>query len=140
DELLQEVNLFIWRNVDQFEIGTDFGAWAYKIAYFHVLTYRKRMARQKLRFSDDLIEQLAESAPVSAERGDRRQDALERCLEKLGPEDRELLRLRYEVGGTAQVLASQLKRTAKAIYYALNRIHLNLLGCIENSLSAEAGT
>lgn len=140
EEVLQEVNLFIWRRSDDFELGTDFGAWAYKIAYFHVLTYRKKMARQKLRFSDDLVAQLADSAAESAERSDRRQEALEHCLGKLPDPDRELVRLRYEVGGTAQALGAQLGRSAKAIYYALNRIHLNLLTCIENSLRSEAGT
>jgi RNA polymerase sigma-70 factor (ECF subfamily) len=140
EEVLQEVNLFIWRQADEFKLGTDFGAWAYKIAYYHVLTYRKRLARQKLRFSDALMEQLAESAAASAEMTDQRQEALEKCIEKLRKEDRDLVRLRYEVGGTAQALANKLGRTAKAIYYALNRIHLSLLTCIERSLRSEAGS
>src|SRR3954465_10038924 len=61
DEVLQEVNLFLWRNAHEYRPGTDFGAWAYKVAYFHVLTYRKRLARNKLRFGDALLLQLADS-------------------------------------------------------------------------------
>ena len=42
EEVLQEVNLYLWRNRDDFEPGTNFSAWAYKTARFHVLSFRKR--------------------------------------------------------------------------------------------------
>lgn len=134
EEVLQEVNLFIWRHSDEFTPGTDFAAWAYRIAYYHVLTYRKRMARQKVRFCDALVEQLAQKAVDVAERTDIRQEALEECIQKLTPEDRELVRQRYQGGGSAQELAGRIGRSIKAVYYALNRIHLRLLSCIQSSL------
>ena len=140
EEVLQEVTLFIWRHADEYRPGTDFAAWAYKIAYYQVLTHRKRQARQKLQFSDALVEQLAETAAAAAEMTDRRQEALERCLQKLGEQDRELVRLRYEAGATAQDVAEQLGRSVKTVYRTLNRIHLGLLECIQRTLRLEAGT
>ncbi len=138
EDVLQEVNLFVWRNAHEFQPGSNFGAWAYRIAHFHVLTWRKRQARSKVCFSEALVEQLAGTAAEQAERADDRLDALEECVRKLSTEDRELVRLRYEVGGTAAVLAERLGRTAKAVYHALNRAHLRLLACVQRALDAEA--
>jgi len=139
DEVLQEVNLFLWRNADEYRPGSDFGAWAYKVAYFHVLTYRKRLARNKLRFSDALLHQLAESGSAVAEQTDRRQEALEHCVKKLADADRLLVHLRYQAGSSVQDLAEELERSAKAIYRALDRIHLALLDCVRRRLQAEDG-
>ena len=38
-DLLQETNITIWKKADTFEEGTNFNAWACKIAYFHVLSF-----------------------------------------------------------------------------------------------------
>jgi RNA polymerase sigma-70 factor (ECF subfamily) len=137
EEILQEVNLFIWRHMDQFRPGTDFGAWAYKVAYYHVLTYRKKQSREKLRFSETLVQQLAENATDHAERTDRRQEALEGCLEKLGRDDRELIRLRYESGASVQEMAGLLGHKVKAVYRVLSRILNGLLDCVQRTLRAE---
>ncbi len=137
EEILQEVNLFLWRNAHEFRPGSDFGAWAYKTAYYHVLTFRKRVARQKLRFSDALVNQLADSASTVADQTDRRQDALEHCVQKLPEPDRLLIQLRYHDDSSVPELAEQLKRSAKAIYRALDRVHLALLECVRRRLQAE---
>jgi RNA polymerase sigma-70 factor (ECF subfamily) len=137
EEVLQEVNLFIWRHADEYRPGTDFGAWAYRIAYYHVLTYRKRQARQKVRFSDALVSQLAESAAVVAEQTDRRQEALEDCVQKLTEPDRQLIRLRYQGGLSVPSVAGRVRRTPKAVYRALDRIHTALLDCVRQRLKVE---
>ena len=138
DEVLQEVNLHLWRNAHEYQPGTDFGAWAYKIAYYSALTHRKKLARQKLRFSDALIEQLADGAAAVAVQTDRRQEALENCLKKLPEGDREIVRARYEDNATAQAVADRIGRSLKAVYHALGRIQANLLNCVQRTLRAEA--
>lgn len=137
EEVLQDVNLFVWRHKDEFRPGSDFGAWAYKIAYYHVLTWRKKQAREKLRFSEALVQQLAENAADQAERTDRRQEALEGCLEKLDRDDREMIRLRYESGSNVQEIAELLGHKVKAIYRVLNRILNGLLDCVQRTLRTE---
>jgi RNA polymerase sigma-70 factor (ECF subfamily) len=47
EEVLQETNLFVWRHADEFEVGTNFAAWVCKIAYYQVLTFRKRQSRSR---------------------------------------------------------------------------------------------
>ena len=34
DDLLQQVNVVLWEKADEFQPGTDFGAWASQIARF----------------------------------------------------------------------------------------------------------
>ncbi len=65
EEVLQETNLFIWRNADQYELGTNFTAWVCRIAYYQVLSHRKRQVRSRLHFSDALVEQLAPHAAMA---------------------------------------------------------------------------
>ena len=44
DDLLQDVTAIMWRKFDLYEPGTNFCAWALKIARFEVLNFRKKTA------------------------------------------------------------------------------------------------
>ncbi len=135
EEVLQETNLFVWRHADEYELGTNFPAWACKIAHYQVLTYRKRQARSRLRFSDALVEQLAES--VAQNPGGQPDDveAFESCVAKLPEQDRVLIGLRYEPGATVRSVAQKVGRSTKAVYHALGRIRTWLLECMDRDLS-----
>ena len=135
EEVLQETNLFVWRNADTFELGTNFAAWACKIAYYQVLTFRKRQSRSRLYFSDALVEQLANGAVRDIARGNDDAEVLDLCIEKLSEKDRELMDLRYEPGATVDGIARQVGRSTKAVYNALGRIRTWLLECMERTAS-----
>lgn len=140
EEVLQEINLYLWRNADDFEPGTDFTAWALRVAYFHVLTYRKQTARERARLSDTVVEQLAEHIAETANLTDLRQEALRLCLGKLERNDRELIDLRYaEEQGVAEV-AENVGRSKKAVANSLSRVRGQLLDCIQRALSREDQT
>jgi RNA polymerase sigma-70 factor (ECF subfamily) len=135
EEVLQETNLFVWRHCEEYEQGTNFAAWACKIAYYQVLSHRKRQARSRLCFSDALIEQLAATADCNAaQRGDEA-EAFESCVAKLSEQDRKLIDLRYEPGATVQSVARQVGRSTKAVYNALGRIRGWLLDCVQRSVA-----
>ncbi len=133
--MLQETNLFLWRNAEQYELGTNFMAWACRVAHFQVLTHRKRQLRSRLRFSDALVDQLADSAVENAARRNDEVEAFESCVAKLPEQDRDLIDLRYEPGATVQSVAERIGRSAKAVYYALGRIRSGLLECMQRALS-----
>ena len=46
DDLMQEVAVVLWKRYDTFEEGTNFAAWAMKIARYTVLNWRR--AQNKL--------------------------------------------------------------------------------------------
>jgi RNA polymerase sigma-70 factor (ECF subfamily) len=137
EEVLQEVCLYIWRHADEFQLGTDFAAWAFRVAHFHVLTWRKRQSRDRLVFDELLVDQLATDAQSLDEHAERQQAALEECLNKLIARDREIISLRYELGATTQEVADKVGRNVKTLYATLNRIRLSLLECIEHALATE---
>src|SRR5262249_1004253 len=120
-----------------FEPGTDFAAWALSIARYQVLDFRKRQKRDRVRFSDQTVEMLADEMAMLDRAADARRDALEVCLTKLKPRDRELIQQRYQPGATTRGVADRVGHSIQAVYKALNRIHGQLLRCIRRTLAAE---
>src|SRR5262249_45691288 len=98
EEILQETNLVLWREFDRFRPGTNFAAWACKVALHQVLAWRKRRQRDRLEFSPAFLEAVAEEAAAAADRLDERSAALARCIDQLPARHRGWLPLRYFVG------------------------------------------
>ena len=59
-DVLQETNVVLWRDAVRFQPGTDFRAWAYRVAYYQVLAQRRKHRRDRLRFGESLLTILAE--------------------------------------------------------------------------------
>lgn len=138
EEILQEVNLYIWQHADEFQPGTDFAAWALKIAHFCVLTARKRRSRDRLLFDDVLLERLATTSHSFDAKSNRHQDALEICLRKLAPREHDLVAQLYgDSDTTPQSLAKQLGRSLKGLHVSVYRIRMKLLECIQRTIAAE---
>ena len=98
DDVLQETNAVLLRNRESFTPGTEFGAWACRVAYFQILAYRKRQQRERgrLLFADeDLLQSMAsETSAQWANREELLLARLEQCISKVSASNRELLRFR----------------------------------------------
>lgn len=136
-DVLQEVNLTAWQKRADFLAGTSFFAWASKIAYFHVLSHRRKLGRDRLVFGDDVLDYLAERQVEREEEVDRRGVALKGCLEKLPGEQRRLIEQRYATGGSVQRIADGAGKSVGAISQTLYRIRETLLRCVEQTLATE---
>jgi RNA polymerase sigma-70 factor (ECF subfamily) len=92
EDVTQEVLLTIWKKRSDFTAGSNFKAWAFQIAKYHVLNQRRKIVRSKwLVFDEELMDQfepgaVAEEDSVFAEEA----EALESCLKQLRPEDQKL--------------------------------------------------
>ena len=137
DDVLQETALVLWEKFDQFEPGTRFDRWAFRIAHFQVMYHRQKKARERLRFSDSLVEQLADDMLADGEVLEETQDALAHCLAKLPAADHNLIRQRYQGDTTNRDLARGSGRSESSISRALNRIYMKLLLCIEGTLARD---
>jgi RNA polymerase sigma-70 factor (ECF subfamily) len=137
DDVLQATNLVMWSKRGEFCEGTDFAAWAARIAYFEVLTHRKRRQRDKLQFNDHLIEQLAREAAGDTGRMESILDTLRRCTDKLSESDRDLVHLQYADDLRPREIGERLGRSAGAIAQAMHRIRMALLKCIDQSLPTQ---
>ena len=136
NDILQEVNLVLWRKSDEFTLGTNFIAWAFKIARYQVLTQRKKAARdsKRLVFDDDLLDTMAEEVEQTDEHHEKRSAALQDCLQKLPERQRNAVIKRYLHGVSVSQIADELKREPNAISQLLHRSRQSLLDCIRKTL------
>jgi RNA polymerase sigma-70 factor (ECF subfamily) len=138
EEIIQETNLVLWREFGRFQPGTNFTAWACKVALHQVLAWRKRVKRSRLEFSPAFLEAVAEQATVASEVLEERSHCLARCIEKLPADRRHLLKLRYSDGLAIDAIAGQLARTEDAVYRALSRIRRMLHECVTRTQLQES--
>jgi RNA polymerase sigma-70 factor (ECF subfamily) len=133
DDVFQQACITLWKRRDTFERGSNFNAWACRVAYNTVLNFRAKLARDRVRFDEDLIARIAVRAEQMGHELDERRAVLGRCLEKLPTGDRELLERRYESGVTIKSLAAAVGRPVEGLYKALRRIHGALSNCVDRA-------
>ena len=138
-DVLQNTNVVIWQKRDQFTPGTDFIAWALRIARYEVMAMRKKRSRDLLVFSDEFVSLIADKSVKFNEQFDERQAALEQCMDKLPANQSELLRQRYMHGHSVKAIAKNLNRSANAIAVQIHRIRAALSECIEHRLNPGKG-
>lgn len=138
EEILQETNVVLWREFHRFELGTNFAAWAYKIAYHQVLNFRKRKHRDKLQFSDAFLEAVATETATVADNLESRYRVMTDCIAKLSERHRAILNERYRSGADIARVAETVGRSVAASYRALSRIRRTLQECVQRTLAAEA--
>jgi RNA polymerase sigma-70 factor len=135
DDLFQNTSVLLWEKFDEYTPGTNFLAWACRIAYFEVL-YHRRKARRVMTLSDAAWSALAADALQAAEQPDDNRELLAACLEKLAAGDRELLEQKYFSQRSVADIAERGSRSVHSIYRALSRIHSSLLNCMRRGMSA----
>jgi RNA polymerase sigma-70 factor (ECF subfamily) len=133
DDALQATNLVMWSKRSQFAAGSDFAAWAARIAFFEVLTLRKRKGRERIRFDDALVEQISREAAAESGQINAVLHTLRLCMDKLNPTDRDLLQMQYADGLRPREIAQRTGRSAGAIAVAMHRIRMALLKCIDEN-------
>lgn len=137
DDILQEASAVMWQKFSEFELGTNFSAWALKIARYQVMAYYTSQKRQRARLSDETLDAVVEKMAARPEREEARTVALDGCLAGLDRDDRDLLTQRYRGGATVDEISKQSGKTVFAVYKALDRAHDRLLSCMRGKLSAE---
>jgi RNA polymerase sigma-70 factor, ECF subfamily len=137
EDVLQAAAAVMWEKFDDFQPGTRFGSWAYHICHLQALCHLKERKRSKLVFSDDVLTLLADRTAVISEGTREVTDSLELCVERLAQQDRELLQMRFESGGTNRSVACSTGRSEMSVSRALNRIYGDLLECIQDGARSE---
>ena len=133
EEVLQSTNIVLWQKADQFESGTSFIAWAFRVAFFEIKAHRKKIHRDRLVFSDESMEMIARAYEKMDQESDDGKVALEVCMKKLSPKARNLLKLRYFENMQVTAMADQLGQTANVLAVTLHRIRTNLAKCIKKT-------
>src|SRR6478672_10867592 len=134
NNVVQQVNMVLWRKADEFQPGTNFHMWAKKTAYYQTLAFLRDRKRDKLVFDDDVLEQLASRPDDVVE--DERRVALRHCLGGISGDSLDLLQLRYAPGKPISEIARLRQKTEGAVKMALMRIRQTLVHCIEGQLES----
>ena len=136
EEVVQDTLLFLWEKRDEKRPDSNVKAWAFKVARFKVLSWRRDRAREQVvRFSDDMLLELAAEADQISDEYQRRIQALESCLGRLADEDKTLLRVRYTNGATLTDLSKIRGENPNRLHKQISRLRIALKQCVEKQLS-----
>ncbi|EMI55558.1 sigma-70 family RNA polymerase sigma factor [Rhodopirellula sallentina] len=140
EDVLQETFMTVSAKAEDFEEGTNFVAWACRIARFKLLEERRKDVRSPTQLSPEAIEALcATDMALSDEHLDDALLALSECLPKLAPRARRAIELRYSRAHSPAEIARILGWTASSVYVALSRARNLLEKCISSQLNASGG-
>ena len=138
-DILQEGKITMWREFGKFQLGTNFPAWARKILFHRILAYRRQVKKKPVALiSEATLELLHDEAESAAkeQRWEKREKALECCLEKLKDDHREVVQLRYRDEASIERIAERVARTEGAVYRLLSRLRQSLYDCVEQEIKS----
>lgn len=137
DDILQETNLVLWNKRKEYKIGTNFMAWARRVAYFKVQNFRRAKGRSRVYFNETLMSKISELLVDRTEVHSTYPILMMNCLERLSASSLQLLKLRYGGDCSIQDVAKQTGRSAGSLYNSLSNIRLKLWECIQYALKEE---
>lgn len=133
-DVLQQTNLVMLRKARDFEPGSNFSAWARRVAYFEVLTLRRTMGRERILFDESLLEKVASTAETRSDHFEDRREALIECMKHLPEKQRGLLTSRYVDQKKVATIAKESGANCNAISQQIFRAKSNLLNCVTRRL------
>ena len=134
EDIRQEVRIRLWKEFDRYDPTKDFGAWCRTIAYYEVLTYRKKKKLQHPTFSEEFFETIVDEVAAMPDDQSERLGALKHCLDKLPELNRKILLNYYSSDGPMREIAQQMGRTVDSTRQRMLRSRRALAECIEQQL------
>ncbi len=139
EEVLQNTSVVLLRKMGHFSSSSDpddrsFLRWACVIAKYEVLSYRKKKAKEKLVFSGELLDMMADESMDEQSTREREHAALQECLLQLPAGQAKMIREAYAQGVKGTELAKDLGISAETFYMRMNRMRKKLLACVQERL------
>ncbi len=138
EDVFQETATVLWRKFDEFEPGTDFVAWAYQVARFEVLKYYRERPKDRPAVSAAFLEAVAAKSQEIGQFASDTMAALQSCMQKLRPRDREILQRCYAPRATVACVAEQMGQPAGTVNSVVQRARRALFECIQRALARES--
>jgi RNA polymerase sigma-70 factor (ECF subfamily) len=119
DDVLQNAVVVMWEKYRSFESREHFLRWALNITRLEVLKHFEKKRNRLQKLSPKVFSTIEEKAAEIAQKEDRRWEALQECIESLREQDKELLRLRYQIHSTTRSVAQTLGRSSASKWIRL---------------------
>jgi RNA polymerase sigma-70 factor (ECF subfamily) len=137
-DVFHETSLELWRSFPEFRPDADFLRWSLGVARHQVLKYWRKAKRDRLVFSDELLNQLAVDAISLSHELAPREAALDDCVKQLSDRHRDLIHRFYGENQTAIAIAAAWQRSVHAVYKSLKVLRRSLLECVEAKLMEQS--
>ncbi|MEP3481395.1 MAG: sigma-70 family RNA polymerase sigma factor [Fuerstiella sp.] len=141
DDVVQDTALECWKKFADFQpenadhAQAEFIRWACVIAKFKVLSWQRDQQRDRLIFTEGVIERLAAAAIDGICQQQR--NAIEECLQSLPTHQRQLVLSTHSPGQSVAAIAIETGQSARRLYSNLNAIRKRLLNCVQQKLATE---
>lgn len=137
DDVMQEVSIVLWKKFGEFREDGNFRAWAFGVARYAALSWRRDKARDRLVLNEEVVSKLAEETADDEPHLKRQREALEACMDKVSPEHRDLLMRAYQPEATIHDVARDSGRSVPGFYQWLHRVRRMLHDCISRAITKE---
>ena len=135
NDVLQSVAMVIVRKYDTYEKKIPFSAWAIGIARNEVLHYRRKMAKDRHIFDDELVGMIAQTYQEKSSELDDMKKAIDGCVSRVQGRWQKILQMHYLQGMDAKRIAQCLGISSNAVFIILHRLRLSLRECIQYALN-----
>jgi len=136
-DVLQATCVALWRKASQLDLNRPFLPLAFRFALLEVRKNRDKNRRWAGFLDDSALKNLARQREETHDLLEARRQALDGCVAKLGPTDRDLVERHYQRLLTVPEIADATGRNIHTLYKALQRIRRQLLACVNANLEAE---
>lgn len=138
-DVLQETNLKLCRELAVYDPSKPFLPWAKRVAYYEVLSFRTKRARDRLILTDGaFFEAVAADSEQAFDGLERDAVYLDLCLSKLNAWVQELVKARYFQGMAVNELARLRRCSVNAVSLLLFKARRALSECIRTQRLKEA--
>ena len=140
EDIVQEAITVMWQKSEQFQPGTDFGAWGCRIVRLKVMEHLRKRRGDGVVLSHEALEMVAFDLERSGDDLAARTAALKDCLAKLEPASRELIAIRFHPKMTLKKTAERLGKSEPTIRKSVRKILHQLEKCVERTLGIDTET
>lgn len=130
EDILQDIFIKVYRNLNDFDQDLKFSSWLYRIAHNQVISeFRKKQARPQLIGGEDIenfIHSVASTINIANETDEKiLRSQVEKILEKIDLKYREALVLHYLEGKNYQEISDILRKPMGTVATLINRAKKN---------------
>lgn len=135
EDVLQCCSLLLWQKFEQFDRDRSFRAWACGVAFYEVRNFLRSTSRGRMKFSFELMEQIADQRLEEFHAKDVRLGHLQACVQTLKEQDQHLLNAFYSQASPLPELARDRGMTVRSLSTRLWRLRQMLVDCVNRKLA-----
>lgn len=131
EDIFQDVSVLAYQKLNDINDEKHLMAWLRLVIRQRGIKALQKRSRQPLKFDNSLLDLIDKHWQEYDDReNDENLTAIRYCIDRLAPQARKLVKLRYVEGLSGKKLAESLGRQLNTVYVTLSRIHRVLAECV----------